>query len=342
MTKQQFIKLMGNIDDDIIENYLGAPVDENRPIKLRVNNSRSAFVKYAGIAAATVCVAVITVFAAAGLRLPTKPGNVISEESSDSSDNGIPDRSNSDQASSSDVSSENSSTETDSSDSSSVSEPQPVDIGNGMTLTGTPLDNSKLEEFTYPPFEVYFSEEDEEFFDSLEIPGLREQYKRAAAMITCLSTTDVDRAPAIVEKWDERAFISVTNDGEYAGRYEEWGYTYASFYNAFLSAFTKEATDEIFGKYNRFLNYNGALFCQDGASGGNAWIGSGPELHHEFELISKGDTVVVLRRSGWWDEKNRTIEYDPALRDKYETYSNDFEFVMTENGWRAATAVWLN
>lgn len=335
MTKQQFIKAIGNLDDDIIEAYLGTPIDEDRAIKLSAEKGRPSFLEFAGIAAAIVCVAAVVIFAVTRSRLPNTPANIIDSSDSDTEQN--------EQSSSSDiVSADSNSTEMESSVSSSVSEPQPVDIGNGMTLTGTPLDYSELEEFTYPPFDVYFSEEDEEFFGSLEIPGLGEQYKRAATMITCLSTTDVDRAPAIVEKWDKRAFISVTNDVGYAGWYEEWGYTYASFYNAFLSAFTKEATDEIFGKYNRFLNYNGALFCQDGASGGNAWIGSGPELHHEFELISKSDTVVVLRRSGWWDEKNRTLEYDPALRDEYEAYSTDFKFVMTENGWRAATTVWLN
>lgn len=74
MTKEQFIKTMGNLDDDIIEDYLGTPVDEGRAVKLRTNSNKSrSFLKFAGIAAAIVCAAAIAIFAITKFRVPISP-----------------------------------------------------------------------------------------------------------------------------------------------------------------------------------------------------------------------------------------------------------------------------
>lgn len=90
MTKQQFIKAIGNLDDDIIEAYLGTPFDDGRAVKLRAEKSRSSFLKFVGIAAAVVCAAAAAIFAFTIFPLPNTPADVISE-SGDISDSGIPD-----------------------------------------------------------------------------------------------------------------------------------------------------------------------------------------------------------------------------------------------------------
>lgn len=333
MTKQQFIKLIGNVDDDIIENYLGSPVDESKPIKVYAAKSGASFGKWAAFAAAAVCVVAIAVFFAANRRVPVGPGgntSVFSEISSD-------DPEQSDPVSSSDVTSE--------SRDPGDSEPRPVDIGNGMTLTGSPLDASELEEFSIEPYieKVYYSDADEEFLDSLEIPELKDIYKRAGALFGCLSTTEFP--PAFSAVGDERVparikFLKPVNEIDAGGLsyvYEEWGYTYESFYNAFLSAFTKEAVEEIFKEYEFFLNYNGELFCKVTSSGGNVWSGGAWEVHREYELISKSDTVIEFRRTVFRDIDNKfNMEYFPEHRNEYHADLTEFKFVLTENGWRAA------
>ncbi len=341
MTKQQFIKLIGNVDDDLIENYLGSPVDENRPTKVYTAKSGALFGKWAAFAAAVVCVIAMAVFFAANRRVPVDPDgpgdntSVFSEISSD--DSGESSMEQSDLASSSDVTSEN--------PDSGNPEPQPFDIGNGMILTGTPLDNSMLEEFSIEPYieKTNYSDADKQFFEIKEIPEIKDIYMRAGALFGCLSTTEFsptfsavgnDRVPARIKILRPE---NKTDTGGVSYVYEEWGYTYDSFYNAFLSAFTKEAVEEIFKKYDYFLNYNGALFCRTTSSGGNVWSGGAWEVHRVYELISKSDTVIEFRRTVFKDKDNKfNMEFLPEHLSEYYVSLTEFKFVLTENGWRAA------
>ena len=201
-------------------------------------------------------------------------------------------------------------------------------VPNGMELTGTPLDASALEEFS---FERYFGgnnwTSEETFLDVLGIPELKDAFGRMECMQGLLNTTSIRRAPAVTENGREAAQIRTTT----IDVYEELGYTYRSFYNAYLSAFTKEVTEDIFNSF-RFMDYNGALFCQDGGKGG--LIG---EVHRDYELLSKSDTVIEFRKVIYYDryyELQR--EYDPDLIEEYNITHTDFKFVLTEDGWRAA------
>lgn len=225
-----------------------------------------------------------------------------------------------------------------SSASPSGSDPQTVDIGNGMTLTGTPLDSSELEEFSIEPYigSDYLTAEDTEFLDSLEIPELEDLYKRVMRLTWCsLSPCNVNYTSAVSKNDRKAPYIEREKDADgWSLRYYEMGYTYESFYNEYLKAFTKETIDEMFAEYNVFLNYNGALFCSDGARGG--WLG---EVHREFELFSKSDTVIEFRRLTFHSDLDGkpATEYIPAYRDEYEIGDTRFKFVLTEDGWRAAS-----
>lgn len=211
-------------------------------------------------------------------------------------------------------------------------EPITVDLGNGMTLTGTPLDKSELEEFTLEPYvsDYIMEKAEEEFLDSLEIPELKDLYKRATRLTWYrLSPVDINCAPAIYANDRVHPYIEGTV------RYYEMGYTYESFYNEYLRTFTEETIDEVFKVhgYDVFLNYNGELFSSDGAMGG--WLG---EVHQEFELISKSDTVIEFKRLTFHhdsDDKPAT-EWIPELRNEYGIGVTEFKFVLTEDGWRAA------
>lgn len=211
------------------------------------------------------------------------------------------------------------------------SEPAPtVDIGNGMTLTGTPLDSSELEDFP-----IHFNTDAweldsaaEEFIDGLEIHAFDALFERTLRLTSyCLSPIAVSHSSAAP------AYDSVYIESEDRIRYYETGYTYESFYNEYSRTFTKETIEEMFKKYNVFLNYNGELFCSDGARGG--WLG---EVHREYELIDKYNTYIEFRRLIFRKDSDDkpAAEYVPELRGEYMLGITDFKFIQTDSGWRAA------
>lgn len=334
MRPEDFFEIIDGIDDDII---LDIPeINAEKPIKVVIENRQTPLRTVVLSAACLLCVLSIGVFIAAKLHngLPVEPGPNGFSSTEDSS---YESNSGSDSSDTSENSSNSSSS--DRSDQNSSSEPQGVYIGNGMTLLGTPLDNSELEEFSIEPYidNAFYLEADDEFLDSLAIPELKDIYKKASALFARLSTSEFKPAFAAVGNDRKRASIEeMKNDGLFAGEYYEWGYTYESFYNAFLSAFTEEAAEEIFKEYDFFLNYNGALFCKDTALGGNIWSGGAWEVRREYELISKSDTVIEFRRITFRDKDNKfNMEYIPERRDEYDIDYTGFKFVLTEDGWRA-------
>lgn len=214
-------------------------------------------------------------------------------------------------------------------------EPQPVDIGNGMTLVGTPIlsrDEYGLVAFPMASASAWeLTDEAEEFIDGLGVSELKDLVGRALRLTWyCLCPCDLPWAPS-VQPTDggERPYIQ-TADGR---RYCETGYAYESCRTEYILTFTRETAEEMFQEYDVFLNYNGELFCSDGARGG--WLG---EVHREYELISKTDTVIEFRELIFHNDSSDkpAAEYLPELRNEYDLGVTDFKFVLTEEGWRAA------
>lgn len=214
-------------------------------------------------------------------------------------------------------------------------EPQPVDIGNGMTLVGTPIlsrDEYGLVAFpmTFDYSNGFFKDEAKEFIDELGVPGLSELTGRTLRLTRyCLSPIDMPWADAMYSPDGSMPpYIQTAN-----GRYFETGYAYESCRTEYTLTFTKENVEEIFQKYDVFLNYNGELFCSDRSRGGQVGV-----VRREYELISKSDTVIEFRELIFYKDNDDkpAAEYVPELRNEYELGITDFKFVLTEDGWRAA------
>lgn len=211
-------------------------------------------------------------------------------------------------------------------------EPQPVDIGNGMTLVGTPIGEDDLAAFsmTFDYSNGFLKDEAKEFIDELGVPGLSELTGRMLRLTRyCLSPIDMPWADAMYSPDGSMPpYIQTAN-----GRYFETGYAYESCRTEYTLTFTKENVEEIFQKYDVFLNYNGELFCSDGSRGGQVGV-----VRREYELISKSDTVIEFRELIFYKDNDDkpASEYVPELRDEYDLGVIDFKFVLTEDGWRAA------
>lgn len=233
------------------------------------------------------------------------------------------------QTNSSDIFSDESSANT-----SSESEPQRVDIGDGMTLIGTPVESNKLDKFSLKLNERdwLWSDAEDEFVESLDIPGLKEICRRAVCLAQyCISPIDIDVAPNTYENDRKPAYIITSGETRY--KCYEMGYTSESFYNEYLKIFTQETFEQMFKEYNYFIDYNGELFANRACV-----VGSPTEVRREFELISKSNTAIEFRRISFQHNMagKPATEYIPELRSEYDISITEFKFVKTDDGWRAA------
>ncbi len=169
---------------------------------------------------------------------------------------------------------------------------------------GTPLAKNELSEFEFDrgwADSVIANTDEEEFLDSLGMPEIKELYLDALSLVHIMSTENLARADGTRCFGNDDTYISLYNGEKFSNRYEETGYTYDSFYNAFLSVFTKETADNMLSRYPSFYEHDGALWYA-----GVTFCGNISEVHREYELTSKTDNEV------------------------------SFRFVKTEDGWRAA------
>lgn len=221
-----------------------------------------------------------------------------------------------------------------------------LNIGSGMTLTGTMLDAAQWENFsikTYPG-SIYYTQADEEFLESIDIPEIKLLYKACGSLYGLMNTQNFTPGCAATWNGKEPARITIGSSGDMPDglihTYTEWGYTYHSFYSEYLSAFTQDAADEIFnGRHKIFINGLGALFCASGIDADNTWTGeTANEVRREYQLLSKSDDTVEFRRITFSDSSGKfNGEYLPDHLGEYFIQQTDFKFVKTESGWRAAS-----
>lgn len=215
------------------------------------------------------------------------------------------------------------------------------DIGGGNVHRGGALDRSSLVSFSLEDY-LYFSDRDKDdpasskyswrrediaFADSLNDGELRETFQNAQILMSLLSTANI-QPMGMVNANDRSASSIITSSGKI---YYESGCTYESFYNTFLSAFTKEETDKLLASSGMFMEYNGELYYRQGYEEAEV-----EEVHREYEITLRSDTAVEISRNGFNANVNiPTSAYREEDRDKYTLVHTDYRFVKTDDGWRA-------
>lgn len=163
----------------------------------------------------------------------------------------------------------------------------------------------------------------------------RELYLKAYALVRC--TIDPG---SYMRLSDAKCSLEVPLDngigGIYYGYFLPTGYSFDSFYETLAETFDEELAQKLAGSYG-IRSYDGALWCYP--SGGGLY----PVLSHLYDEYAvetpNADTLDIVRTSyyatddmGWYYDPD--IEFDPELKDQYDTATTHIVFVKTEKGWQ--------
>ena len=207
-----------------------------------------------------------------------------------------------------------------------------LDGKDGLIITGEPLTPDKLEKFQYWLVDLekdYTSLHD--FLKILNIPEITDLCIRAQSLARMFSNEYMWVIDELLK--DDRSHKNETVlDASAVGKSEffvESGRDFDSFAEAYLAVFTKSALDRIFSWYPCFASYNGELWFVSAAMTGDITV-----VHREYELITNTESEILFREIEYCIEVGEPFVYDQDKKEEYNTYTLDYKFVMTENGWR--------
>lgn len=212
----------------------------------------------------------------------------------------------------------------------------------GIQLTkGTPLPAGELIDFPFEdwifPEERLYAAQDVfpesttigVFLDSLNEPEIKDCFLRAAAACLLISS---DNIPILYP----HAEISVNMKNGWTYSCYETGYTFDSFYNGYLSAFTEDSAQRLIDRNRTFAPYNGQLYTM----GSTYEFGIFSTVYWEYELLNQTENEISFRRDCYSEEGGDIwgydkSPYDPEKKDEYVVTYDNFKFVKTADGWRA-------
>lgn len=227
------------------------------------------------------------------------------------------------------------------------------DRGNSFVLSGTPLSESELVDFTYEDTlkerRAVYDENGQlaELLDGLGKPEVKELYCRARTLAEiaamepnterALFSNNVNRNARITMYDDTPALIYSTIDPSYkAGQtFIESGFKYESFIGALNDVFTEESAAWLLALNPHFYGYDGQLYCTEGTAGYPINL-----VHTEYELVeNSGDTVKFTTVNYYMPFEaaaaGMNIHYEPELKDEYEKTRVNNEFRYIDGEWKA-------
>lgn len=227
------------------------------------------------------------------------------------------------------------------------------DRGNTFKITGTPLSDSGLSDFSYEETLEYcrgmYSEDEQlaELLDGLGKPEVTELYYRArtladiAAMragvgYETFAGNSGGHSPAQITMLKDTppSFYS-TIDPSYTERqiFRETGFKYDSFKNALNDVFVEESAAWLLARYPFFYGYDGQLYCNRVTAGTPMNC-----VHTEYELVENSADTVKFTTVNYYIPFESFWEgavFVPENKDGYLTSEINNEFRYIDGEWKA-------
>lgn len=329
MTDNIFFELFNDIDDKYIKEATSIAEDiETYKERLRRHSRiRTALTSIAGAAACAAFVFGITKLPGIINKLPQQTESNIPPAASGSNDQTSSDFSNNSVSSIDSVS---------------------FDIQNILEVTGTPLPESELADFTYEEILDNYRKilaEDKELTAVLEQINnfdFTERYYRARTLADMLAFVDgaqIKPSDKVLTGHEPATVMSAAASSTLV--FNESGYKFESFKAAFHDVFDDDDADKLLKRFSRFSEYNGGLYYVECKPNVEILL-----VHTDYELKTSTDSEIVFDTVCYWTDysdmpltdwstERTKPEFDPSKIDEYTITRISNRFVMENGKWKA-------
>lgn len=233
--------------------------------------------------------------------------------------------------------------------SSSLNASVSFDIKNVLEVTGTPLPESELADFTYEEildnYRKILAENKEltAVLKQINKPDFTERYYRARTLADMLEFVEGAKIIPFDRVWMDYESATVMSAGTSSTLvFNESGYTFESFRAAFHDVFDDDSAEKLLKRFSRFGEYNGGLYYVECKPNVEILL-----VHTDYELkTNTGSEIVFDTVCYWtdysdlpltnWSTERTKPEFDPAKIDKYTITRITNRFVKENGKWKAA------
>ena len=230
---------------------------------------------------------------------------------------------------------------------SSNSSNDSFEIKNVLEVTGTPLPESELADFTYEEILDNYRKiltEDAELtavLKQINNPDFTERYYRARTLADMLEFVEGAKIKPFDRVWMDYESATVMSAGTSSTLvFNESGYTFESFKAAFYDVFGGDSAVKLLKRYSRFREYNGGLYYVECKPNMEILL-----VHTDYELKTNTDSEIVFDTVCYWTDWDKIAldctsapgkpEFDPAKIDEYTITRISNRFIKENGKWKA-------
>lgn len=222
------------------------------------------------------------------------------------------------------------------------------DIKNIFEVTGTPLPESELADFTYEEILDNYRKilaENRELTAVLTLinkPDFTERYYRARTLADMLEFVDEAKIiPSDKVRTDHEPATVMSAAMSSTLVFNESGYKFESFKAAFHDVFNDDSANKLLKRFSRFSEYNGGLYYVECKPNEEILL-----VHTDYELKTNTDSEIVFDTVCYWTDysdlpittwttERTKPEFDPGKIDEYTITRISNRFVKENGKWKA-------